>query len=71
MNVFSFLTFNVAGDDENVFMHIVKKDLAHYEANHGKNSPDKAWTTSVERLRRKPASVWSLRSHCDFTLVNI
>ena len=35
MNVFSFLTFNVAGDDENVFMHIVKKDLADYEANQG------------------------------------
>jgi hypothetical protein len=51
MNVFSFLTFNVAGDDENVFMHIVKKDLADYEANQGKESPDKAWTTSVERLR--------------------
>jgi hypothetical protein len=51
MNVFSFLTFNVAGDDENVFMHIVKKDLADYEANHGKKRPDKAWATSVERLR--------------------
>jgi hypothetical protein len=51
MNAFSFLTFNVAGDDENVFMHLVKKDLADYEANHGKNTPDKAWTTSVERLR--------------------
>jgi len=51
MNVFSFLTFNVAGDDENVFMHIVKKDLADYEANHGKKKPEKAWTTSVERLR--------------------
>ena len=51
MNAFSFLTFNVAGDDENVFPHIVKKDLADYEANHGKKTPDKAWTTSVERLR--------------------
>ncbi len=51
MNVFSFLTFNVAGDDENVFMHIVKKDLADYEANKGKKTPDKAWTTSIERLR--------------------
>ncbi len=51
MNVFSFLTFNVAGDDENVFMHIVKKDLADYEANNGKKTPDKAWTTSIERLR--------------------
>jgi len=51
MNAFSFLTFNVAGDDENVFMHLVKKDLADYEANHGKNTPDKAWTTSIERLR--------------------
>ncbi|MBC8875044.1 MAG: DUF5060 domain-containing protein [Planctomycetes bacterium] len=51
MNVFSFLTFNVAGDDENVFMHIVKRDLADYEANHGKKTPDKAWTTSIERLR--------------------
>ena len=51
MNVFSFLTFNVAGDDENVFMHIVKKDLADYEANQGKKTPDKAWTTSIERLR--------------------
>ncbi len=51
MNAFSFLTFNIAGDDENVFMHIVKKDLADYEANHGKKTPDKAWTTSIERLR--------------------
>lgn len=51
MNAFSFLTFNVAGDDENVFPHIVKKDLADYEANQGKKTPDKAWTTSVERLR--------------------
>ncbi|MFW6170599.1 MAG: DUF5060 domain-containing protein [Planctomycetota bacterium] len=51
MNAFSFLTFNVAGDDENVFMHLVKKDLADYEANHGKSKPDKAWTTSIERLR--------------------
>lgn len=51
MNAFSFLTFNIAGDDENVFMHIVKKDLADYEANHGKKKPEKAWTTSVERLR--------------------
>ncbi|TWU42117.1 DUF5060 domain-containing protein [Novipirellula artificiosorum] len=51
MNVFSFLTFNVAGDDENIFMHLVKKDLADYEANHGKKTPDKAWTTSIERLR--------------------
>jgi hypothetical protein len=51
MNAFSFLTFNVAGDDENVFPHIVKKDLADYEANQGKKTPDKAWTTSIERLR--------------------
>jgi hypothetical protein len=51
MNAFSFLTFNVAGDDENVFMHIVKKDLDDYVANKGKKTADKAWTTSIERLR--------------------
>jgi hypothetical protein len=51
MNAFSFLTFNVAGDDENVFPHILKKDLADYEANTGKKTADKAWSTSVERLR--------------------
>ena len=51
MNAFSFLTFNVAGDDENVFMHIVKKDLADYVANKGKKRADKAWAKSVEQLR--------------------
>lgn len=51
MNAFSFLTFNVAGDDENVFMHIVKKDLAHYEANKGKSKPDAAWAKAIEQLR--------------------
>lgn len=51
MNAFSFLTFNVAGDDENVFPHLLKKGIDDYEANHGKGKADKAWTTSVERLR--------------------
>lgn len=30
MNAFSFLTFSLAGDDENVFPHLLKVDLATY-----------------------------------------
>jgi hypothetical protein len=32
MNAVSFLTFNVAGDDQNVFPHLMKVDLRGYEA---------------------------------------
>ncbi|MCV9386677.1 DUF5060 domain-containing protein [Reichenbachiella ulvae] len=47
MNVFSFLTFNIDGDDRNVFPHLLKVGLDEYEefANVKKNP--KSWETNV------------------------
>ena len=43
MNAFSFLTFNVDGDDCNVIPHILKSDIATYEATTGKADKGKGW----------------------------
>lgn len=47
LNAFSFLTFNIDGDDRNVFPYLLKSDLASYqkEANNKKNRD--CWKTQV------------------------
>ena len=51
LNVFSFLTFNVDGDDRNVFPYLLKVPEAEYEeyANDKKNK--EAWVTMFHRDR--------------------
>ncbi|MFK7932538.1 MAG: DUF5060 domain-containing protein [Saprospiraceae bacterium] len=51
LNVFSFLTFNVDGDDRNVYPHLLKVPVAEYEtyANDKKNK--EAWVTQFHTNR--------------------
>jgi len=52
MNVFSFLTFNVDGDDRNVFPHILKVDLKTYQDSaSNKKKYKKAWDEMVYHTR--------------------
>lgn len=51
LNVFSFLTFNVDGDDRNVFPYLLKVPMAEYEtyANNKKNK--EAWVSKFHTTR--------------------
>ena len=51
LNAFSFLTFNVDGDDRNVFPHVLKVDDATYEDYAGKGRNKDAWTTYFHTTR--------------------
>ncbi|MBD3275273.1 MAG: DUF5060 domain-containing protein [Candidatus Marinimicrobia bacterium] len=47
MNVFSFLTFNVDGDDRNVFPHLLKVSLDDYEKASNDNDDRNQWEEMV------------------------
>lgn len=47
MNVFSFLTFNVDGDDRNVFPHLLKVSLDEYERASNDNEDKDQWEEMV------------------------
>ncbi|GGZ25619.1 hypothetical protein GCM10007049_17690 [Echinicola pacifica] len=47
LNAFSFLTFNVDGDDRNVFPHLLKVDLAEYENFAKEKKNPKVWENQV------------------------
>jgi len=51
MNAFSFLTFNVDGDDQNVFPHLFLKDMADYESSTGKAATGNGWSDHVHHTR--------------------
>lgn len=51
LNVFSFLTFNVDGDDRNVFPHLLKVPAAEYEAYSNKKKNLHAWDSLVYKTR--------------------
>ncbi len=52
MNAFSFLTFNVDGDDRNVFPHLLKVDLQTYEDSASqKKTYKRAWKELVHHTR--------------------
>ena len=51
LNAFSFLTFNVDGDDRNVFPHLLKVDVATYEDYAGKGHNKEAWDTYFHKTR--------------------
>lgn len=48
MNAVSFLTFNVAGDDQNVFPHLMKVSIDEYEAY---EDIQEQWKLGVDHLR--------------------
>ncbi len=51
LNVFSFLTFNIDGDDRNVFPHLLKGTMADYE-NYASNKKNiDAWQTLFHKTR--------------------
>lgn len=51
LNVFSFLTFNVDGDDRNVFPHLLKVFNEEYEAYANNNKNKEAWQTLFHKTR--------------------
>jgi len=51
LNVFSFLTFNVDGDDRNVFPYRLKVSEAEYEDYANKKKNKEAWATLFHRTR--------------------
>jgi hypothetical protein len=51
MNAFSFLTFNVDGDDQNVFPHLFLKDMADYESSTGTAEKGNGWSDHVHHTR--------------------
>ena len=51
LNVFSFLTFNVDGDDRNVFPHLLKSSIADYEKYANKKKNKEAWETHFHKTR--------------------
>ncbi|GGZ87844.1 putative collagen-binding domain-containing protein [Algibacter mikhailovii] len=51
LNVFSFLTFNVDGDDRNIFPHILKVSKAEYEAYASVKRNKEAWETLFHKTR--------------------
>ena len=51
LNVFSFLTFNVDGDDRNVFPHILKVPVEDYEAYASIKKNKEAWETMFRKTR--------------------
>lgn len=51
LNVFSFLTFNVDGDDRNVFPHLLKSTIVDYETYASKKKNKEAWETHFHKTR--------------------
>lgn len=51
LNVFSFLTFNIDGDDRNVFPHLLKVSIKDYEAYASDKKNKEAWETMFHKTR--------------------
>jgi hypothetical protein len=51
LNVFSFLTFNVDGDDRNILPHILKVPVEEYEAYASIKKNKEAWETMFHKTR--------------------
>lgn len=51
LNAFSFLTFNIDGDDRNVFPHLLKVPVAEYEIYASKKENIEAWETMFHKTR--------------------
>ena len=51
LNVFSFLTFNVDGDDRNIFPYLLKKPVAEYEAYASEKKNKEAWESFFHKTR--------------------
>lgn len=51
LNVFSFLTFNVDGDDRNVFPHLLKVPVEDYEAYASVKKNKEAWERMFHKTR--------------------
>ncbi|WP_185783578.1 DUF5060 domain-containing protein [Croceivirga lutea] len=51
LNVFSFLTFNVDGDDRNIFPYLLSKPIAEYEAYASDKKNLEAWKTHFHKTR--------------------
>ncbi|NER17822.1 DUF5060 domain-containing protein [Spongiivirga citrea] len=51
LNVFSFLTFNVDGDDRNIFPHLLKVPVKEYEAYASIKKNKEAWETMFHKTR--------------------
>ncbi|TXG39494.1 DUF5060 domain-containing protein [Seonamhaeicola maritimus] len=51
LNVFSFLTFNVDGDDRNIFPHILKVPIQEYETYASVKKNKGAWETMFHKTR--------------------
>ena len=51
LNVFSFLTFNVDGDDRNIFPHLLKVPIEEYEAYASVKKNKEAWETMFHKTR--------------------
>ncbi|TBN03686.1 DUF5060 domain-containing protein [Hyunsoonleella flava] len=51
INVFSFLTFNVDGDDRNIFPHLLKVPIEGYEAYASVKKNKEAWETMFHKTR--------------------
>ncbi|GAA4814659.1 DUF5060 domain-containing protein [Litoribaculum gwangyangense] len=51
LNVFSFLTFNVDGDDRNIFPHLLKVPIEDYESYASVKKNKEAWETMFHKTR--------------------
>ena len=51
LNVFSFLTFNVDGDDRNIFPHLLKVPVQEYETYASVKKNKEAWETMFHKTR--------------------
>ncbi|QCW99561.1 DUF5060 domain-containing protein [Aggregatimonas sangjinii] len=51
LNVFSFLTFNVDGDDRNIFPYLLKEPVAAYETYASDKKNKEAWETFFHKTR--------------------
>ncbi|MFD0796584.1 DUF5060 domain-containing protein [Maribacter chungangensis] len=51
LNVFSFLTFNVDGDDRNIFPYLLKKPIAEYETYASNKKNLEAWENFFHKTR--------------------
>jgi len=51
LNAFSFLTFNIDGDDRNVFPHLLKVPVAEYETYASNKKNVQAWETMFHKTR--------------------
>ena len=51
LNVFSFLTFNVDGDDRNIFPYLLNKPVAEYETYASNKKNLEAWETFFHKTR--------------------